>query len=140
MINILITAHGKLASGILSNIEFIYGKSEILYTIDFTNDITPSELEKNILDIIKISKDGLLILTDITGGTPFKVSSLLSTKYDNVKVIGGVNIPMVLEVITQADILDLKDLYNEAINSGKEQINGFEINDICCDDNFSDGI
>lgn len=124
MINILITAHGKLASEYYLILNLYMEKARFYILLILQNDITPSELEKNILDIIKISKDGLLILTDITGGTPFKVSSLLSTKYDNVKVIGGVNIPMVLEVITQADILDfLKDLYNEALLTLEKRTN-----------------
>ncbi|WP_064605694.1 PTS galactosamine/N-acetylgalactosamine transporter subunit IIA [Streptobacillus moniliformis] len=127
MIKILITGHGKISSGILSSVELIYGVSEELVAIDFTQEITPEILEDKIEKEILSSKDGVLILSDIAGGTPFKVASILSLKHENVKVIGGMNLPMVLEVLSERDYSTTEKLYNFALEMGREEIKGFEL-------------
>ncbi|WP_064591103.1 PTS galactosamine/N-acetylgalactosamine transporter subunit IIA [Streptobacillus moniliformis] len=127
MIKILITGHGKISSGILSSVELIYGVSEELVAIDFTQEITPEILEDKIEKEILSSKDGVLILSDIAGGTPFKVASILSLKHENVKVIGGMNLPMVLETLSERDYSTTEKLYNFALEMGKEEIKGFEL-------------
>ncbi|WP_064614579.1 PTS galactosamine/N-acetylgalactosamine transporter subunit IIA [Streptobacillus moniliformis] len=141
MIKILITGHGKISSGILSSVELIYGVSEELVAIDFTQEITPEILEDKIEKEILSSKDGVLILSDIAGGTPFKVASILSLKHENVKVIGGMNLPMVLEVLSERDYSTTEKLYNFALEMGKEEIKGFEIKiKEETSDDFEDGI
>ncbi|WP_064580505.1 PTS galactosamine/N-acetylgalactosamine transporter subunit IIA [Streptobacillus moniliformis] len=141
MIKILITGHGKISSGILSSVELIYGVSEELVAIDFTQEITPEILEDKIEKEILSSKDGVLILSDIAGGTPFKVASILSLKHENVKVIGGMNLPMVLEVLSERDYSTTEKLYNFALEMGREEIKGFELKiKNKASDDFEDGI
>ncbi|CAM3148917.1 PTS galactosamine/N-acetylgalactosamine transporter subunit IIA [Streptobacillus ratti] len=141
MIKILITGHGKIASGILSSVELIYGIAEELIAIDFTQDLTPEMLEEQIEKEIISAKDGILILSDIAGGTPFKTASVLTLKHENVKVIGGMNLPMVLEVLSERDYSIPEKLYHFALEIGKEEIKGFElkVKEISSDD-FEDGI
>ncbi|WP_066901295.1 PTS galactosamine/N-acetylgalactosamine transporter subunit IIA [Streptobacillus notomytis] len=141
MIKILITGHGKISSGILSSVELIYGVAENLISIDFTQDITPEMLEEKIEKEILSSCEGVLILTDIAGGTPFKVASILTLKHENVKVIGGMNLPMLLEVLSERDYSTTEKLYHFALEIGKEEIKGFElkIRETSSDD-FEDGI
>lgn len=141
MIKILITGHGKISSGILSSVELIYGVSEELVAIDFTQEITPEILEDKIEKEILSSKDGVLILSDIAGGTPFKVASILSLKHENVKVIGGMNLPMVLETLSERDYSTTEKLYNFALEMGREEIKGFELKiKNKASDDFEDGI
>lgn len=58
-------------------------------------------------------EEGLLILTDFKGGTPFNVSMLLSQGHPQVAVLAGTNLAMILEAIDQAStassVTDLAD-------------------------------
>lgn len=127
MIKVLLTGHGKISSGILSSVELIYGVAEELVAIDFTQDVTPEVLEEKIENEIISSTDGVLVLSDIVGGTPFKTASMLTLKHKNVKVIGGMNLPMVLEVLSERDYSTTEKLYNFALEIGREEITGFEL-------------
>ncbi|WP_156299399.1 PTS galactosamine/N-acetylgalactosamine transporter subunit IIA [Streptobacillus canis] len=127
MIKVVLTGHGKISSGIHSSVELIYGVAEELVAIDFTQDVTPEVLEEKIEKEILSATDGVLVLSDIAGGTPFKTASVLTLKHENVKVIGGMNLPMVLEVLSERDYSTVEKLYNFALEIGKEEIVGFEL-------------
>lgn len=128
MIGIIITGHGKIASGILSSISLIYGETEKLSAIDFTEDISPELLEEKIsLEIDRLNENGVLIFSDIVGGTPFKSASIISLKKENVKVIGGMNLPMILEVLSEREYLDVNKLKEFALETGKSEIVSFEL-------------
>lgn len=71
--------------------KLINGECDKFYAIDFTIDKTPDNLKDEINEKVEemSNLDGVLILTDIVGGTPFKVSSMLSLEKPNIKVVGG---------------------------------------------------
>lgn len=125
MIKIIITGHGKFSKGVLDSINFIMGAQKDIEKVEFNNmdlDVYSSQIE----DIIKNSKQGVLIFTDFIGGTPARISTLLCTKYDNVYVITGTNIPMVIESIIKRDSMTLKELLNNITNVGKDGIQVFD--------------
>ena len=145
MIGVIVTGHGNIATGIQSGMNLVFGNIENFSTIDFTEEITPEELEKKIEEKIEeLDKGkGVLILTDIAGGTPFKTASLLSMKKNNVKVISGVNFPMLLEIICERENFELDSLYLHALEEGKKEIKGFEFKkkqEIPEEDDSGDGI
>ena len=115
MIGIILTGHGKIAEGIESSIKLVFGKPEKFYSINFTEDITPELLEKEIEEKIDElnGEEGVLIFTDIAGGTPFKTASVLSLKKEKVKVISGMNLPMVLETVCERMKENLKKEFNK---------------------------
>ena len=136
MTGIIVTGHGNIATGIGSAVKLVFGQPEKFYTVDFTEDTTPEQLEEKILDkvneIRKGSTDngnGVLILSDIAGGTPFKTASLISVKNENIRVISGMNLPMILEVLCEREGMELEELYSHAMATGKDEIKGFELKD-----------
>ena len=131
MIGIILTGHGKISSGIKSSVDLVMGSVDKLEYYDFTQDITPEVLESKISEgIDKLNEDGVLILTDIAGGTPFKLASVLSLNKANVKVVAGMNLPMVLETVCEREGYDsINELYLNAVETGKSQITGFELKD-----------
>ncbi|CAM3519830.1 PTS galactosamine/N-acetylgalactosamine transporter subunit IIA [Pseudostreptobacillus hongkongensis] len=141
MIGIILTGHGKISSGIKSSVDLVMGSVDKLEYYDFTQDITPEVLESKISEgIDKLNEDGVLILTDIAGGTPFKLASVLSLNKANVKVVAGMNLPMVLEVISEREYSDIEKIYDFSIEVGKSEIQGFEVKIKEQNNYFEDGI
>ena len=129
MTGIIVTGHGNIATGIGSAVKLVFGQPEKFYTVDFTEDITPELLEEKILDKVNKTGDenGVLIFSDIAGGTPFKTASIISLKRENIKVISGMNLPMILEIICEREEMELEELYYHAMTTGKNEIKGFEL-------------
>lgn len=131
MIGIILTGHGNFPSGLNSAVKLINGECDKFYAIDFTIDKTPDNLKDEINEKVEemSNLDGVLILTDIVGGTPFKVSSMLSLEKANIKVVGGMNLPMILELISEREYeKNVAKLYDFALEIGRSEILGFELN------------
>ncbi len=64
--------------------------------------------------------DGVLILTDLFGATPCNVSTRL-LEFDNVRVIAGLNLPMLIRVFNYPDD-DLDVLAEKAFEAGKSGV------------------
>ncbi|MFV0577924.1 MAG: PTS mannose transporter subunit IIAB [Fusobacterium ulcerans] len=100
MKGIIVTGHGNFASGIESTMKLIMGEQEKTVFIDFKEGMTNIELSENIEKIVKkIGEKGVLIFTDILGGTPFNEAAMISTKYENIHVFAGLNMAMLFEAI-----------------------------------------
>ena len=131
MTGIILVGHGNFATGLSSAANLIFGELEKFEALDFTIDTTPEILERKIEEKIKEfgNNNGILIFSDIAGGTPFKVSSLASLKYSNVKVFAGTNLPLLLEVLSEREgYKDLDLIMEYLVNLGREEINFFKVN------------
>ncbi len=99
MIGVLITTHGNLGNELIKAAELIRGslKGIIHVSIDQTKGV--EDLKKEISTAIKKLDQGrgVLILTDLFGGTPSNIS-LSFLKEGKVEVITGVNLPMLLKL------------------------------------------
>jgi PTS system mannose-specific IIA component len=99
MIGVLITTHGNLGSELIKAAELIRGslKGIVHVSVDQTKGV--EDLKKEISTAIKKLDQGLgvLILTDLFGGTPSNIS-LSFLKEGKVEVITGVNLPMLLKL------------------------------------------
>jgi PTS system mannose-specific IIA component len=99
MIGLLIISHCDLGKEFLSAAEFIVGRLEAADAISITQTTESEELLKTISKKIKDlnSGQGVLVLTDMFGGTPSNLS-LSFLKEESVEVLTGVNLPMVVAV------------------------------------------
>lgn len=125
MVKLIITGHGKFSNGMFDTINFIMGAQKDIIMIEFGNmdlDTYSNQIE----DIIKNSEQGTLIFTDIIGGTPFRISTLLCAKYDNVYVITGTNVSMIIESIIRREGMPLRELADQIISIGKGGIQMFD--------------
>ena len=131
MTGIILVGHGNFATGLSSAANLIFGELEKFEALDFTIDTTPEILERKIEEKIKEfgNNNGILIFSDIAGGTPFKVSSLASLKYSIVKVFAGTNLPLLLEVLSEREgYKDLDSIMEYLVNIGREEIKFFKVN------------
>lgn len=129
MIGLLVTGHGNFGSGITSAVDLIAGKQENYQYVDFLPTYNLDDLDREIrkaLDNLK-DCDSVLILCDLLGGTPFNKAAEISTQMQNVNVVAGTNLSMMLEVtMTRKFEEDLDALTKAALESGVEQIAKYE--------------
>lgn len=128
MIGIIVSGHGNFASGIMSSLELIAGKQEKVIGIDFTIEDNTESLESKLRTAANelIDCEGILFLTDIVGGTPFKTCALLTQNIENSKVIAGTNLGMLLEVSLSRESATVEELKNMSLESGKNAIKAYE--------------
>lgn len=119
---IILAAHGKLATEFHNTLEMIVGDVKHFHPVNFYSEDGPDQLRARIEEVVKLnSGTEYLIFVDLYGGSPFNVSAGLAALDDNISVITGMNLPMLLELAFLTD--DSKDdLIEKALASGKEGV------------------
>lgn len=123
MIGLLIISHCDLGREFLKAAELIMGSLENADAIAITQTSNSQEMLDAISEKIKaLNKgEGVLILTDMFGGTPSNLS-LSFLDDDLVEVLTGVNLPMVISVAQDRERLSLDELGEKAKEAGKRSI------------------
>ena len=123
MIGLLIISHCDLGKELLKAAEFIVGRLETADAISITQTSESGEILKAISKKIKELNQGqgVLVLTDMFGGTPSNLS-LSFLKEESVEVLTGVNLPMVVAVAQDRDRLTLSELGEKAQQAGRRSI------------------
>jgi len=123
MIGVLITTHGNLGSELIKAAELIRGslKGIVHVAVDQTKGV--EDLKKEISTAIKKldQGQGVLILTDLFGGTPSNIS-LSFLKEGKVEVITGVNLPMLLKLPDIREGMQLKEFARSIKDYGIKNI------------------
>ena len=134
MIGIIVSGHGRFANGLNSAIQLIAGNQKDFVEVNFEHEV--DQLNEDLKNAIESLKDceGIIVFTDLAGGSPFKTASMLATQYKNIEVIAGTNLPMLAEVVmSRAFISDLSSLVNTALNTGKEQVTRLDLESLLSD-------
>lgn len=130
MIGMILTGHGNFASGLKSSMKLIGGEPENFVAVDFLENYSTEDLEKELVKALETldTKDGVIIFSDLAGGSPFKTSVELSMKRkENIKVIAGTNLGMLIEIgMSRSFIEDIEVLTDMAISTGKDQVMKYE--------------
>ena len=123
MIGLLIISHCDLGRELLNAAELILGRVEAADTISITETTESEEMLKTISEKIKAldSGQGVLVLTDMFGGTPSNLS-LSFLKEEMVEVLTGINLPMLVAVAQDRDRLTLSELGEKAQQAGRRSI------------------
>lgn len=117
---ILIVSHGNLASSMLETVGMIVGtqnENKLNYvTLDRNDDLKSFETKfyKKVNEMLKINNK-LYILTDIIGGTPNNIAIKYMIYNENIKVISGFNLALILEILDNLDCdIDLTKIVQNA--------------------------
>lgn len=100
MIGLVVATHARLAEELLVTAELIVGHLEQAEAVSIGADASVDQARARLADAVKRvdSGDGVLVLTDMFGGTPANLAlTFLDAK---VEVITGVNLPMILKLST----------------------------------------
>ncbi|MGX8126237.1 PTS sugar transporter subunit IIA [Clostridioides difficile] len=116
MAGIVIAAHGNMAKAMLESAELIVGKQEKVETLGLNHGDSIEDFSKRLENGIEKYKDeGVLLLLDFYGGTPFNTSAIVINKFAKVcelECLTGVNLPMLLELFLNRENMKLKELKN----------------------------
>lgn len=129
MIGLVVTGHGNFASGLSSSLKLIAGELENYVAVDFLESYSVEDLAKALNDAFDTLKrcEGILVLTDLGGGSPFKTAVENGFPKGNIEILAGANLPMLIEVnMARKFMEDLKALAEMALNTGKEQVVRYE--------------
>jgi len=130
MIAIILATHGKFSKELLKSSEMIFGKQENIECVTFEPGESPDDLVKkyeNEIEKLDV-KSGLIFMVDLFGGSPFNAASRIAINNDNIDIVSGVNLPMLLEVFTARDDKPLDEVINIAVESGRYAIKSFKSN------------
>ena len=110
MVGILLMTHAPLGQAFITAVAHVFrGPTERFEAIDVTADQDTSEVNRLAHDaILRLDDgDGVLVITDIKGGTPSNCCNALA-EAGRVEVIAGISLPMLLRAITyRRDTLDV---------------------------------
>lgn len=130
MISIIITSHGKMASGMFESLKMIFGINENIQFIDFTEGMSTEMLEQEYRKAINkyILKSDIVFLTDIKGGSPFKTAATVSLEFENkIAVISGMNLPMLISLASEMEDISINEAVDLCLKTGKDEIEKFEL-------------
>ncbi len=123
MVGVLIVSHGALADALISEVQFLIGKLQKVKGVS----IWPKESEEEVRGRIRERMaevdegDGIVILTDIMGGTPTNLC-LSFLKDERVEVVTGVNVPMLLTLSSYRKERSLEEICSLVKKSGRRSI------------------
>lgn len=119
----VIVSHGQVANELVTAAEAVVGDLEHItaVSIGWHDDVemAKSEIEQAIARVS--SGSGVLLLTDMFGGTPTNIAAMF-LELGKVEIITGVNLPMVIKVASNTKEISLADLAREVESQGKEAI------------------
>jgi PTS system mannose-specific IIA component len=123
MIGLVLVTHGRLASEFIVAMEHVVGPQQQIEGICIGPDDDMEERRSQIADAIRAVDGGVgvIILTDLFGGTPSNLAISLM-KSDKIEVIAGVNLPMLIRLDGARKTMDVRGAVAAAREAGRKYI------------------
>ncbi|MEO6050653.1 MAG: PTS sugar transporter subunit IIA [Pyrinomonadaceae bacterium] len=119
----VIVSHGQVANEIVAAAEAVVGDLNHItaVSIGWHDDVemAKDEIKRAIANVSE--GNGVLILTDMFGGTPTNIAAMF-LKENEVEIVTGVNLPMVIKLASVNREMTLRELAKEVEDQGKEAI------------------
>ena len=124
MIGLVLVTHGQLAAEFRAAMEHVVGPQESVEAISIGPDDDMELRRAEILEAVSRadSGDGVILLTDMFGGTPSNLA-ISVMQNANVEVLAGVNLPMLIKLASVREEATLRDAVEQAQDSGRKYIN-----------------
>ncbi|UJQ93326.1 PTS sugar transporter subunit IIA [Mariluticola halotolerans] len=124
MIGMVLVTHGRLADEFRAALEHVVGPQEQCKTVAIGPDDDMEERRNDIIKAVEAVDDGkgVVILTDMFGGTPSNLAISVMQKRE-VEVIAGVNLPMLVKLARVRGEMSLRDAVRDAQDAGRKYIN-----------------
>lgn len=124
MIGLVLVTHGRLAEEFIAAMEHVVGAQPNVRAISIDPDDDIEQRRLDILAEVKAVDDGagVILLTDMFGGTPSNLAISIMDKGD-VEVIAGANLPMLIKLASVRDHEPLRTAVTLAQEAGRKYIN-----------------
>jgi PTS system mannose-specific IIA component len=115
--------HGKLAEEFVHAMQHVVGRQDAVATVCIGPNDDMERRRKEIADAVKKvdSGQGVVILTDLFGGTPSNLAISLM-KAGHVEVIAGINLPMLIRLAKARNSMSVRDAAKAARDAGRNYI------------------
>lgn len=125
MIGLVLVTHGRLAEEFIAATEHVVGPQKDLRAVCIGPDDDMDRRRQEILDAVEAvdSGNGVIVLTDMFGGTPSNLAISVMDQV-NVEVIAGMNLPMLIK-LAQSRLMEkpLKETAQMGADAGTKYIN-----------------
>ncbi len=123
MIGLVVVTHGQLAREFVAAMEHVVGTQENTCSICIGADDDMDQRRNDIREAVRATDqgEGVLILTDMFGGTPSNLALSLLEK-DKVEVLAGVNLPMLIKIAEARGQASLSELAAQGLDAGSRYI------------------
>ncbi|WP_181188936.1 PTS sugar transporter subunit IIA [Bombilactobacillus bombi] len=119
---LILVSHGRLAIGMKNTLEMIVGQQDKVLAIA-AYDVDQSDFKSTVQKEVQNNPgQQIVILTDILGGSVNTELSKLVVQYDNVYLITGMNLPLVLTLVTYTGTIDTQNISKMVTESQKSII------------------
>jgi len=122
MVGLLVVAHAGLARELLAAAEMIVGPIEKSEAVGIGSGDSVDQIRESIrVAIDKVAEEGVIIMTDMFGGTPSNMC-ISFLKEDEIEVLTGVNLPMVIKFASERERFGVAELASVLKKCAQESI------------------
>jgi PTS system mannose-specific IIA component len=123
MIGLVLVTHGRLAVEFRAALEHVVGAQKQLEAITIGPDDDVEQRRREIIEAVQQvdTGDGVVILTDMFGGTPSNLAISVMGR-PKVEVLAGINLPMLIKLAKVRDVCPLADVVDQAQAAGRKYI------------------
>ena len=123
MIGLILVTHGNLAEEFVHAMQHVVGRQDGIATVCIGPNDDMERRRREIADAIKAvdAGQGVIVLTDLFGGTPSNLAISLM-KAGKVEVIAGINLPMLIRLAKARNCLGLREAAQAARDAGRNYI------------------
>lgn len=124
MIGMVLVTHGRLAMEFRAALEHVVGPQNQLATVAIGPEDDMEQRREDIVSAVRAvdTGDGVVLLTDMFGGTPSNLA-ISVMDYSHVEVVAGINLPMLIKLASVRDIQPLEVAVIQAQDAGRKYIN-----------------
>ena len=124
MIGLVLVTHGKLAEEFRHALEHVVGPQKLIETVCIGPEDDMDQRRQDIIDAVARANDGngVIILTDMFGGTPSNLS-ISVMESGRIEVIAGMNLPMLIKLAGVRSDNNMDKALAEASEAGRKYIN-----------------
>lgn len=116
---LILISHGTMAEGVKTSAELIMGEQEHLHTVCLLPSEGPDDFKQKFEEQISgMNAEGITVFADLMGGTPANVVSRMIMSGQNIHLVSGMNLPLVIEWLNS----QMNGTESDLITAGKAGI------------------
>ena len=130
---VVLVSHGEFAPGLHKAVNMLAGEErEDVLSTSLKNGMGADEFAEKVKSVLSVvgPEDEIILFADIVGGSPLATTANVLMEMDllgRTRMIGGMNLPLVLTCVLSKDDEETDELIDELIEGAKEQIKEFVV-------------
>ena len=121
MVKIILASHGPMAEAMIKSSQMLFGENNHVSAVCLYEDDSIEKFAQRLRKKITGNEE-VLLLVDIPGGPPCNQGTFLLEQFDNLRILSGMNLLMLLECLIRCEQMSVDELVEVAIRSSKDSI------------------